>query len=514
MKAVYIGLDVGTSGCKAALVDRNGKILAIARREYGFESPEPGMVELNPATVWNAVKETLAEAVSPEVEIRMLAVSSIGEAVVMVDKDGGVLRNGITYLDQRGPETTEYIRGRMNDRYLHGLTGVPVNPMYTLNRCIWLKEHQPEIVEKTAHYFMFGDYITYMLTGQKVIDQSSASRTMLFDAGNLDWSREIGEKFGVPVEKFSPVAFTGATVGKIRKELAEETGLPYDLKIVLGCHDQCSALLGSGAVNPGDIMAGEGSTESINLIIHKENFNDSFYENQLCFEPYIQPGQYIIPVGQLSHGTSIRWFVSEFGADFKAGKSGLSSGTGGGKEVPVKPKSAGKSIYDLANENCAPDSGDVYFLPYLSRVKSMDASNQALGVFLGLDVNTGRAQMYRALLEGLCFESRTCFDTLQKVRLPIHKIVASGGCSKSPLFMQMKADVLRRPIHILDNPDAGITGLAMICAVADGAYKNYEEAAEVFVRTAREYVLENDYQEKYEKYCLIRETVKELYQTL
>ena len=141
----------------------------------------------------------------------------------------------------------------------------------------------------------------------------------------------------------------------------------------------------------------------------------------------------------------------------------------------------------------------------------MDAENKSLGLFLGLEVGTTRAQMYRALLEGLCYETKFCFDILDATGFPIHKIVATGGCSKSSLLMQMKADVLGRPVHILENADAGISALAMMCAVADGTYGNYGEAAKVFVRTKHEYLPQRDYSEKYEKYRIILKTAKELY---
>ena len=204
-----------------------------------------------------------------DMELRMLAVSSIGEAIVMLGKDDEILRNGITYLDQRGADTVPYISEKMGERYLHKLTGVPNNPMYTLNRYLWLKKHQPRITEKTEKCLMFGDYISYRLTGRRLIDPSSASRTMLFDAEHLVWSSEIGEVFGIPMETFSEIGETGTIIGEILPEIAAKTGLSDRLKVVLGCHDQCSALLGAGAVKPGDVMAGEGSTESINLIIGK-----------------------------------------------------------------------------------------------------------------------------------------------------------------------------------------------------------------------------------------------------
>ena len=493
MKAAYIGLDVGTSGCKAAAVDEKGTILALSRREYGFESPEPGTVELNPETVRRAVFEVLKELAAAGLDYRMLSVSSIGEAAVMTDQEDKPLRNGITYLDQRGKETCDEILNQIDGKHLYRLTGVPLNPMYTLNRHLWLQKHQPELVERTAHYFLFGDYITYILTGEKVIDQSSASRTMLFDVRKNDWSEEIGKKFKVPVDKFSRVEQTGTVVGTLCRKAAEETGLPQRLKVVLGCHDQCSALLGAGAVSPGDAMAGEGSTESINLIVDKKDFGSALYEKQLCFEPFVRPGQFLIPVGQLAHGTSIRWFLENVGADF---------GIGDG------------DVYERAGAGCAPEAGNVYFLPYLSRVKSMDASNRALGAFLGLEVGVGKAQMYRAVLEGLCFESRRSMDVLKQAGFPVKKITASGGCSKSSLFMQMKADVLEETIWILENPDAGVKGLAMICCIADGIFRDYEEASAVFVKTTGKYEPKKDYQKRYQTYCVMSEAMKALYQNV
>ena len=498
MKAAYIGLDVGTSGCKAAVMDERGRLYMSARREYGFEMPEPGMVELNPQTVWEAVCKALSEVAGKccGMELKMMAVSSIGEAVVMTDREGNILRNGITYLDGRGAWTSSYIREKADEKWLHSHTGVPVNPMYTLNRHLWLRKHQPDLLEKTEHYFLFGDFITWKLTGERVIDPSSASRTMLFDAGKLSWSKEVGSRFEIPVERFSQVEKTGTVVGSLCPEAAGRTGFPETLKVVLGCHDQCSALLGAGAVSPGDIMAGEGSTESINLIVRKEDFCENFYEKQLCFEPYVIPGQYIVPVGQLSHGTSIRWFVENIW------------------RREAEAEKYGKGIYELAEEECAPDSGEVYFLPYLSRVKSMDNLNQALGVFLGLDVGTKAPQMYRALLEGLCFESRKNFEIFRELKFPIRRIAASGGCSRSALFMQMKADVLDCPVRVLKNPDAGTLGLAMICAVADGVYRDYGEAAEASVQFGGEYRPRRDYREKYGRYLAISQAVKDLYKNL
>ena len=498
--AGYIGLDVGTSGCKASVVDEQGNVLVTARREYGFEYPGKGMVELNPNTVWGCAKETLKEIAAFGYDVKMLSVSSIGESVVMVDEQDRVLRNGIVYLDERGPETVDMIREKMGDERIQHITGLPLRVFFSLNRHLWMREHEPELLKKAKHYFMFEDYITYMLTGERMLDPSSASKTLMLDAMALNWSAEIGDAFEMPLERFSKITPTGTVAGKIRPALAEETNLPKDLKVVVGCHDQCAATLGAGGVEEGDIAAGEGSTESLNLVVGKDRITERFFERKICLEPYVQPGQYMVPVGQHTHGTSIRWFVNEFGADFA--RNGAAA------------DSQDRNIFELANENCAADSGEVFFLPYLTRANLMDPDSRALGMFLGLEVGTDRAQMYRALLEGLCFETKQCFDILNATGFSIHKIVATGGCSKSDLLMQMKADVLGQPVHILENADAGISGLAMICAVADGAYSSYAEAAKVFVRTKREYVPQKDYSEKYEKYCTILAAAKELYRKI
>lgn len=497
--AGYIGMDVGSSGCKAAILDISGNILAVKRREYGFEYPAKGRVELNPGIVWNCVKEVLSEIaqVKCECEIRMISVSSIGEALVMVDECDRILCNGIMYLDERGADTIQQVDGKFGIHRIHRITGLPPRMFYSLNRILWMQKHEPEILNKTRHYFMFEDYITFMLTGERLVDASSASKTWMFDVKNLQWSEDIGMTFGIPLDRFSKVVKTGTHAGKIRPQIAWETGLPDSLKVVVGCHDQCGAALGSGCTESGEVAAGEGSTESLNLVVDQENITEEFFNLDVCLEPYVIPGKFMVPVGQHTHGTSLRWFADQFAGDLKA------------------LQTSEKSVYDMLNEQCAGDAGELFFLPYLTRANLMDAENRSLGAFLGLETGSERSILYRALLEGLSFETCYCFDILQSSHLPVRKITAAGGCSKSDVLMQIKADVLGCEISILKNRDAGIASLAMICAVADRVYSNYVEAAEKFVQTTKQYLPEKSknefYSEKYRKYKIIRETMKRLY---
>ena len=319
----------------------------------------------------------------------------------------------------------------------------------------------------------------------------------MMDVKKLEWSEKIGNTFHVPLERFSKIVQIGTLAGNIRPELAKETGLPETVQVVVGCHDQCAATLGAGCTTGGDVAAGEGSTESLNLVVDQDRLTDDFWNLDVCLEPYIVPGTYMVPVGQHTHGTSLRWFANQFARDLKS------------------VQTSSKSVYDMLNEICAEDAGEVFFLPYLTRANLMDAENRSLGVFLGMEVGTTREILYRALLEGVSFETRFCLEIMKSSNLPVERLVAAGGCSKSDLFMKLKADILGCDVSILKNTDAGISALAMICAVADGVYSSYKEAAEQFISISKKHYTRDGqhavYDEKYKKYKMIRETMKQLY---
>mgnify|MGYP005785927807 FL=1 len=488
----YIGLDVGTSGCKAAILTREGKITHSASEEYAFCSPRPGYVELDPAVVWAAVKKVLKEIAPHTEDVRNIAVSSIGEAMVMLDEEDHILCNGITYLDQRCKDTLPEISRKISAYELHKITGVSVNQMFTLNKFIWFRKHMPGLVERTDKFFLFGDYITYQLSGARTIDPSSASRTMFFDANTRQWSQKTAKLFDIPIDRFSRITPSGAVVGTLRKELAEELGLSPSIEVVMGIHDQCAATLGSGSLLPGEVMLGQGSTESINCVVHKSHLNDLIIENQLCFEPYIDDDHFIIITGNLTHGTSISWFVNNF----------------------CREQNQEHFDYAKLYQSCPDSAGDVFFLPYLSKVSLMDPNNHALGGFLGIDVTVTKPQMFRALLEGLSCETRVSMEIFAHIGVETKKITASGGVSNAELYMQMKSDIIRQPIHILSNSQAGIMGLGIICAVSAGDYPSYEEAASSFVSTRKTYLPRTDYEKTYRKYQLISTQIKELYDKL
>ena len=489
----YIGLDVGTSGCKAAVISTDGVLKYSADAQYAFSSPQPGYVELDPQIVWTSVINVLKEISPFAADANTIAVSSIGESMVILDKEDRILYNGIVYLDQRCTDTLALIESQISPQELHHITGVSANQMFTLNKFLWFRKHAPEVLEKADKFFLFGDYITYMLCGARAIDPGSASRTMFFDARSLRWSQTIGNLFELPLDKFSDITAPGTKLGPLRTSLAEELRLPKSLTVITGIHDQCAATLGSGSLSPGELMMGQGSTESINCVIHKDQISESLVDHQICFEPYVDADHYIIITGNLTHGSSINWFTRSFYTP--------------GAQEPLD--------YTALYDSLPQSSGTIFFLPYLSKVNLMDAKNLALGGFLGIDVTATRPQMFRALLEGLCYETRVSLDIFKSVDVDIKRITASGGVSKSSVYMQMKSDIINFPIHILKNPQAGIMGLGMIGAVSVGDYCSYEDASKVFAESKEVvYSPEKNYHSKYEDYLLVSRHVKDLYRRL
>jgi xylulokinase len=243
------------------------------------------------------------------------------------------------------------------------------------------------------------------------------------------------------------------------------------------------------------MMLGEGSSESINAILEFSDIdNDTLFEKQLGIEPFVNQGEYMVCLGLLQHGTSIKWFVNNNKSYYES-----------------LPSIEGESIYSKADRFCAESSGELYFIPYLTRSCIMDASSRALGCFIGLEYKSDINTMYRALLEGLAFESKSNIEVLAATGYRPQRFVATGGGAKSPLFMQIKADVLGSAIEIPVSTDSGIMGLAMICSVAMGEYRNYAEAAGCFIQNKDRYIPKTDCHKRAETYSKINKTIKTLY---
>ena len=187
---LFIGLDVGTAGCKASLVDENGEVVGFKYSEYSVETPQEGYVEMDANLVWKAVKETLAGVAGDDVAA--ISIATFGEAVVMLDEGDNVLAKSIFYSDVRGSDEVDDILSVISKDELQSITGLPITPMYSANKLMWIKKHQPEVYSKASKMMLYGDFMAYKLTGERRIDYSLASRSLLFDISEKKWSGKSG----------------------------------------------------------------------------------------------------------------------------------------------------------------------------------------------------------------------------------------------------------------------------------------------------------------------------------
>jgi len=303
-----IGLDVGTTGCKATVIDIDGRVVAFGYEDYDLVIPGKGMSELDPNVVWESVKSVLKQ-VSKQCasQIKAIAVASFGESFVCLDGDDHVLANSMLYSDIRGTEEINDILEVIDADELFRITGMPINAMYSLNKLLWLKKHT-DIYEKSKYIMLCGDFIAYRLTGRRVVDYSLASRTLMFDYKSKAWADELMKKFDIDSSKFSKLVAPGDVVGNITGKMAEELGLGDDVLLVAGAHDQVCAALGAGVINTGDSVDGIGTSECITTIISDDYDTDFMLKNNFCIEPYAIDGKYVTLAFNPAAGAAINWY--------------------------------------------------------------------------------------------------------------------------------------------------------------------------------------------------------------
>ncbi|MEI6157773.1 MAG: FGGY-family carbohydrate kinase, partial [Atribacterota bacterium] len=258
----YLGLDVGTTRWKSCVFDDKGRVLAAAAREYGFSNPFPGWAEQDSEMVWSLVKEIVREAVFHATqEPRALAISAQGEAVIFVDSKGKILRPTILGMDMRAVEECEILSRQFGAEELLHLSGVPLHPITSLSKIFWVKRHQPEIFKLTEKFLLYEDFIFWKLGGLPVTDYSMACKTMLFDIDTQEWSGHLLDFLEITPERLAVCCPSGTVIGTVRRPIADELGLPPDLKLVMGGHDQCCAPLGAGSIQEGVASDNMGTAE-------------------------------------------------------------------------------------------------------------------------------------------------------------------------------------------------------------------------------------------------------------
>ncbi len=491
-----MGIDVGTTGTRAVAFDEEGRVLAQAYREYPLLNPADGLYELEPERVWSDLASCLQKVnADPAVvsdPVVALAVSSQGEAVVPVARDGTVLANSPVSSDLRGIPQAQQMAQEFGSGYLYDITGQFVDPLYSLTKILWWKQTQPNLYEKTWKFLCYGDFVVMKLGLEPVIDYTMAARMMAFDIRSLGWSGDILERLGVGNERFARAVPSGTLIGTIPDQFAEGLGFKRNVKVVAGGHDQPCAALGAGVTRPGEAMYSIGTTECIAPVLPRPL--PGLKEIQAPCYPHVVSGQYIIITGSQTGGRLLRWYRDEFGQQesLEAGRSG-------------------RDVYDLIIEQAGDEPSNLMVLAHFSGSGMAHNDPFSKGVIYGLTFDSKRGQIIRAILEGITYEQAISVDQLAQAGVEIERLRAVGGGSRSKIWLQIKADILNRSLLSMNTDEASSLGAAMLAGLAAGIFSSPEEAV-------KQWVKEKDvFNPVLEKNAVYRNRIKEyekLYQAL
>lgn len=477
------GIDIGTTGCKCTVYEKNGTYVQEAYIEYDIHK-NAEKKELDAWVVWMAVKEVLKRATKEVANVEAIGVTSFGETSIFVGKDGKPLMDSLLYIDPRGEEQCQKLIEHFGLRGICERTGAKPHSMYSISKLMWVVQNRRELYEKTEHIFQFEDYIVYMLSGVSQIDYSLACRTMAFDVEKRKWDEDILSYAGIGVEKMSKPVPTGSIAGKIRKELAEELDISSNARIVSGCHDQVAAAIGTGCLSKGMAVDGTGTVECITPIYGELSDVNELYENNFVKVPYIYPESYVTYAFSFNGGSLLKWYRDNIA-----------------KLEAENYRKHGLNVYDSFNKKMNLDKpSGLLILPYFSGSATPYMDANATGAILGIKDTTTSIDIYQGLMEGVTYEMLYNMELLEKAGVDITELRATGGGARAEAWLQMKADILNKKIITLGEAQSGTLGCIMLAGVAAGVYENMEEAAKIFVKTGKEYFPNEKRHKEYQKY--------------
>ncbi|MBI4243741.1 MAG: hypothetical protein HY606_06585 [Planctomycetes bacterium] len=493
-----LGLDIGTTGCKAIVFNEGGQVLSCAYREYSLSHPRPGWVEISPHLIWDKVSEILRE-VNSKVRrdpVKAVSISCQGEAVLPISENGEELYNFIITFDSRTQPQCDWWRQNMGAKKIFSITGMPLHPMYSINKIMWLKENEHEIFQKTWKFLCVEDYIIYRLSSETATDYSLAARTMAFDVVKREWSNKILEKAGIERRLLPSVYPSGTAVGKVTEEVAKETGFNNRVIAATGGHDQPCGALGAGIVSPGMAMNATGTSDVICPAFPKPILNEDMLKFNYCCYPHTCEDYYCSIAFNLTGGLLLRWYRDTLCY-----------------EEREKAMKTGQDPYEIILSEMSDEPQDLFILPHFVGAGTPYLDPNSRGVILGLTLETKKPHLARAVIDSINYEMNVNIDRMEEAGIEIKELRAIGGGAKSKKWLQMKADVFDKPVVSLKVSEAASLGTAILAGKASGIFKSTQEAVDRLIKIEKVYEPDasehNQYQEKYQRYLKIYDLLRE-----
>lgn len=495
-----LGIDAGTSGIKAIVLDETGKIIGTGYRECNLITPRPGWVEEDPIDWWNACCGAVAEAV--KVSGRGKAIVSIGisgqmQGSTLLGTDGEPVDRCIIWMDQRASAQANMLNSRMEPKEMLNETANYCLPSYWAPKLLWIKENRPYVFEQTKKVVFTKDYLRYRMTGEIATEVSDASCSFLLDMKHRRWSDKMFKVTGLPRDLVPERLLESQEIaGYLKADLAEEWNLTPGIPVVAGCGDQQAGGVGSGIVKTGIIAATIGTSGVIFGCCDTPFIDEQ--RRAMYSQCHAVPDKYNFLGCTLGAGGSFKWMRDTF---FAAQKESLNA--------------AGKDVYDYMTALAAsvsPGSEGLVFLPYLNGESTPHVDPDARGVFFGLSLRHDLGAFCRSVMEGVAYSLRDTIEILRTFGLVINEVRVMGGGAKSPLWRQMQADIFNASVVTMNIEEGPAAGAAILAAVGAGLFGSIPEACDAILKpvSITEPIKANvsTYDEYYQTYCSLYASLK------
>ncbi|WHY66682.1 xylulokinase [Neobacillus sp. SuZ13] len=459
-----IGVDLGTSAVKILLVNQNGEVCQEVSKSYPLIIEKSGYSEQNPEEWVEKTTAGLAELIQQfdgDVnDIEGISFSGQMHGLVLLDQNNQVLRNAILWNDTRTTKQCQQIYDVVGRERLLEVTKNPALEGFTLPKILWVKENEPEVIERASVFLLPKDYLRYRITGNIHMEYSDAAGTLLLNVAKREWSNEVLEAFDLSGGFCPPLVESHAFVGSVSAEFAQETGLSEAVKVFAGGADNACGAIGSGILSEGKTLCSIGTS---GVVLSYEERNDLDFEGKVHYFNHSEENTYYTMGVTLAAGYSLSWFKDTFAKeeafdDFLAGVEEVTAGSNG-----------------------------LLFTPYIVGERTPHADSTIRGCFIGADAAHERKHFARAVLEGITFSLNESIEIFRSSGKTIDSIISIGGGAKNETWLQMQADIFNVKIERLTSEQGPGMGAAMLAAYGCGWYPSLQECAEVFIQTDKTY---------------------------
>ena len=487
---LYAGVDLGTSAVKLLLMDGSGKIEKIVSKEYPLYFPHPGWSEQKPEDWYEQTMAGLKELLADCDKSQLAGISFGGQmhGLVILDKEDQVIRPAILWNDGRTQEETDYLNNVIGKETLSSYTANIAFAGFTAPKILWVKNKEPENFARIAKIMLPKDYLAYMMSGVHCTDVSDASGMLTFDVKNRCWSKEMLEICGIREDQMAKIFESYEVVGTLKPEIAQELGVSAGVKVIAGAGDNAAAAVGTGTVGEGMCNISLGTSGTI--FISSEKFGVDKYNALHAFAH--ADGHYHLMGCMLSAASCNKWWMDEI--------------------IGTKDYAAEQAAITKLGEN------HVFYLPYLMGERSPHNNPNARATFIGMTMDTTRADMTQAVLEGVAFALRDSLEVAKALGIKIERTKICGGGAKSPLWKKIIANVMNLKVDIIESDEGPGLGGAILAAVGCGEYASVKEAADKLVKiidtVEPDPELAAKYEARYAQFKEIYPTCKPLFEIL